>query len=467
MRFAKLIFSKLFICIVIIAALIAAIIFLCFYIHSLLPAAAAVATAYVLSFIAALCLLLSDSPADFKYGWLTLIAALPVAGAVLYFLSCFSRAQNGREANFYPPAVCASYEYFADGAAYLDRLITLVSAAKKQVLLEYYIISKGNIWGAIYRELNKALARGVKVMIIYDGLGSALRAPRRDFKALKKSGAEIKVFNSIKPLPLTRLNFRDHRKIAVIDDGAVFLGGVNIADEYANLSFPHGYWKDGGALFFGDIARTYAEIFFDLFEKRTSEGSDCPRTMPELNEFERVNGGTAVIPIADKPECAGSLCEDMLAREINKATSRVYILTPYLCAGDKLGDALKFAARRGVDVKIIIPHIPDKKLTYAITRSYCESFASHGIEVYTYTPGFMHHKAVICDDATLLGSYNFDFRSMRLNYECGIWCGENITLDAVRDFNSCLDVSAPFRSKKPRAPVKLYRALLTLLAPLV
>ena len=171
MRLLKFIFSRFFICITVIAALTAAIIFLCVYIHSLLPAAAAVALAYAISVAAALSLLAGDSPSEFKYGWLTLIVALPVAGSVLYFISYISRAHRSRRDVLPPPATCVSYEYFADGATLLDRLTALISAANRQVYLEFYILSKGHIWGAILRELKKALARGVEVKNIFRRLG--------------------------------------------------------------------------------------------------------------------------------------------------------------------------------------------------------------------------------------------------------------------------------------------------------
>ncbi len=458
MRLLKFVFSRFFICITVIAALIAAIIFLCVYIHSLLPAAAAVALSYLLSLIAALHLLAGASPSEFKCVWLILIVALPVSGAVLYFLTFFSRAQKTPRTPALPASSCTSYEYFADGATFLDRLTTLVSTAKKQVLLEFYIISKGHIWGALYRELQNALARGVEVKIIYDGLGSALRSPKKDFKALVKAGAKIKIFNRLMPLPVSRLNFRDHRKIAVIDGNAVFLGGVNIADEYAGLTAPHGYWKDGGALFFGDIAAVYTRIFLSSFGGE-NKGS-CP-DMPQLT------GKYPLYPVADVPEKAGGICEDMLAAALYSAKERVYIFTPYLCMGDKLHDALTFAARRGADVKIIIPAIPDKKLTYAITRTYCERLVENGVKIYTYTPGFMHFKGAVCDNAALIGSYNFDFRSMRLNYECGVFGGEELAYDMARDFESCLALSKPFACKKRSAAGRLTRSLLRLFAPLV
>ena len=457
MRFVKFVFSRFFICITVIAALVAAIIFLCVYIHSLLPAAAALALSYLLSLIAALCLLIGNSPAEFKCVWLIVIVALPVSGAVLYALSRLSRTQKSPRIPAMPATSCSSYEYFSDGAAFLDRIVALISTAKKQVLLEFYIISKGHIWGAVCRELKVALARGVEVKIIYDGLGSALRAPKKDLKELARAGAKIKAFNSLLPLPVSRLNFRDHRKIAVIDSDAVFLGGVNIADEYANLTSPHGYWKDGGALFFGNIADVYSRIFLAAFEGKTP---DWGAHMPQITEKH------TLYPVADEPERAGGYCEDMLAAALYAARERVYVFTPYLCIGDKLHGALTFAARRGADVKIIIPENPDKKLTYAVTRSYCERLIGEGVKVYTYTPGFMHFKAVVCDDSVLLGSYNFDFRSMRLNYECGVLADGELAAEIARDFVSCLALSRPFTTNKRRTG-RVSLALLRLFAPLV
>lgn len=455
MRFLKFVFSRFFICITVIAALTAAIIFLCVYIHSLLPAAAAVGLAYALSLIAATCLLIGKSPFEFKCGWLTVIVALPVAGAVLYFISYLSRCQKRGRTRVMPRAGCSGFEYFADGAEFLNRLISLISTAKKQVFLEFYIISKGHIWDAVCRELFKALERGAEVKIIYDGLGSALRAPKKDFKRLKKAGAKIKIFNKLTPVPVSRLNFRDHRKIAAIDGRAVFLGGVNVADEYANLSSPHGYWKDGGALFYGQVAKIYSDLFLAAFN-----GDNFKEYAPSEDKF-------TLFPVTDEPERDGSVCEDYLASAINSATRRVCIFTPYLCMGDKLGDALVFAARRGTEVKIIIPKIPDKKLTYAITKTYSRKLIPHGVRVFAYTPGFMHFKGVICDDRALLGSYNFDYRSMRLNYECGVMGGEKLADEMARDFENCLALSEELGYKRQCAVKRFFGALLCLFAPLV
>lgn len=444
-------------CLFIIVVTYAAIIFLCLYLHSVLPAAAGAAGAYALSLFTAIALFCGDMRIDYKCAWLAVIAALPVIGAVLYV---FSRT-GGDKAKADPPvtAGCTDYEYFKDGAPYLARITECIPKAKSKVYLEFYIISKGHIWGEIFKQLVDALGRNVSVMIIYDGLGSALHAPKKQLKRLKKLGAEIKVFNKLRPFPVTRLNSRNHRKIAVIDGAKVFLGGVNIADEYANLKSPHGYWKDGGIMLCGDVAKVYEEIFLTDFYgenhmPRKPEQCFKPHSLP-------------LLAVTDAPASKQGFCEELLTSKIYSARERVLIMTPYLCTGEKIRDALVSAARRGVDVKIIIPHTPDKRVAYELSLSFAEELTRRGITVYRYTPGFMHAKCVVCDDEALLGSYNFDYRSMSINYECGIWAGGNIAKDAIADFRECAAVSAVYRQGKVLLPRRVLRAFLQLLAPLV
>lgn len=450
MRLLKFLFSRFFICLTVIAALIVAIIFLCVYIHSLLPAAAAVSLAYILSAAAATATLLKDVPDAFVCAWLAVIIFLPVVGAVSFALYSASRRKAGSDNPFPDKAFFDGFEYFDDGGAFLERLIEFSNSAKKSIYLEFYIIAKGKVWSRLYSSLLSALNRKVEVKIIYDGLGSALRVPAKDFKRLKAAGAEIKIFNKVIPAPVSTLNFRDHRKIAAFDGKAVFLGGVNIADEYSNLTSPHGYWKDGGALFFGQIAKVYSHIFL----------CDFSQTPPPLSGGE---GNFSVLPVTDGPERRGSLCEDMLARAIYSAEEKVYVFTPYLCVSQKLCDALSFACRRKVAVKIIIPGIPDKKLTYSITRAYCKKLVTRGAEIYEYSPGFMHLKGVICDDEALLGSYNLDFRSLYLNRECGVWAGKELADRMSADFERCINQCRKFNRSKSRMPL----AIAKLIAPLV
>ena len=348
----EFVFSRLFFCIVVIAVIFTAIIFLCLYLHSLLPAALGVAVAYALSLTSALFLFCRDGRNDYKCAWLAVIAALPVVGAILYAFSCTGSAK--RE-NPVPPPLSryTDCEYFKDGARYLGRLRECVARAKRSVYLEFYILSKGRIWGLLYAELIKALGRGVEVKIIYDGLGSAAHAPKKDCKQLERAGAEIKVFNKLMPFPVSRLNCRNHRKIAVIDGNTLFLGGVNVADEYANLSSPHGYWKDGGIMLTGEVAADYGRIFLSDFN---GVGGDAlpPQTINEAGADKGKKAkGESVRIVYDEPANTVGCCEELIAAKIYSANERVCILTPYLCVGEKLKDALLYAAGRGTRVQII------------------------------------------------------------------------------------------------------------------
>lgn len=454
MHVLRFLFSKLFICLFTVAALCAATVILCLYLHSLLPVAAAICLAYLLSFAAALYLLIREGAVAFKCAWLAVIIALPIVGALLCFIShvCSPKGGYGK---CLPETGYDGYEFFDDGSILLKRLTRLISQAQKSIYLEFYIIAKGRIWSEIYTRLRSALERGVEVKIIYDGLGSALRAPKRDFKELIACGAQVKAFNRLSPLPLSRINIRDHRKLAVIDNKTAIIGGVNIADEYAHITSPHAYWKDGGALFTGQAAGVFAELFLSLFN---GENPDICAAQPH---------GERLTIVADMPDKGGGVFEDSIASAIYAAKRRIYIYTPYMCFGEKLCDALSYAAGRGVEVIILIPAVPDKKLPYAITGIYARKLHENGVIIYEYTPGFMHFKGAVFDDTAYIGSYNFDFRSTRLNYENGVFCKGEIVRDLTADFIACLQLSRPVSFKKRNVFAKLWGGILCLFAPLV
>ena len=482
MRIFKLIFSRLFICLLIIAVFIVAIIFLCIYIHSVLPVAVVLLFAYVLSVSACVMLFSSDSPSEFKCAWLVAIIMLPVVGATLFFLTR-THTVKGREERVMPISSYYRSKYYDDGADYLEELTRLISLAKESVYLEFYIIAKGDIWQGIYKNLLSALQRGVEVKIIYDAVGCAMRLPKRDFKRLKRAGAQIRSFHKPLPLPLYSINVRDHRKIAVIDKRYAFTGGVNVADEYAHLTSPHAFWKDGGAMFEGEIAIVFAELFLKLFDgiEKKKRRSDKP-TSPVHNDSKSdvkpphltLSEGftkpekklTPALPIADSPH-SNAIFENEIAKAIYCAERRVHIFTPYLCLGEKLCDALAYARQKGADVKIIIPAVPDKKLTYAISLTYGARLLERGVEVYTYTPGFMHFKGMVCDGKGYIGSYNFDFRSTRLNFENGVLFGGELTVQLEKDFLRSLALSKPLPQRRRNALNKLKDSLLCLFAPLV
>lgn len=454
MNVLRFIFSKLFICLFTVVMLCVATVFLCLYLHSLLPIAAAICLAWLLSVAAAILMLIRQGAVEFKCAWLAVIIALPVAGAVLCFIS-HARSPKGGNGKCLPEVGFDECQLLNDGSILLKRLIELISKAQQSVYLEFYIIAKGSIWSQVFNQLNSALERGVEVKIIYDSWGSALRVPKKDFKKLIDSGAQVKAFNRLSPLPLSRINIRDHRKLAIIDNKTAIIGGVNIADEYAHITSPHAYWKDGGALITGQAAGEFSKLFLSLFNGITP---DICATQIQ---------GEPLNIVADMPDKGGGVFENMIASAIYAAQRRIYIYTPYMCLGEKLCDALAYATSRGVEVIVLIPSVPDKKLPYAITKIYARKLHENGVIIYEYTPGFMHFKGAIFDDTAYIGSYNFDFRSTRLNYENGIFCKGQLADDLTADFISCLHLSQAVSFNKQSLFSKLWGGILCLFAPLV
>jgi cardiolipin synthase len=342
--------------------------------------------------------------------------------------------------------------YLKSGEQFITFLFKEIERAEKSIYLEYFIIARGKLFSNLLTSLTSARARGVEIKIIADGIGSAFRLGRGEIKSLRKIGVEIKIFNRLVPLPLSRLNVRDHRKIAVIDEKVVFLGGVNIADEYANIVNPFGYWKDTGIALYGNVAKIYMGMFLSVWtgectlEAPPQEGNLC---LPYHDSFWNEN-----------------FLEDAYISAISSARERVHIFTPYFGVSEKLQSALEFAGKRGVDVKIIIPHIPDRHTTHEITKANAQPLLGSGVKFYEYIPGFMHAKSVICDDKLFIGSYNLDFRSLRLNLECGVmldgWC----VIEAERDFLECMRMSCPLDTKKPSLIKKFLWTFLKLFSPL-
>lgn len=469
MRKISFLFSLNFLYLLMIAAETAAIIFLCLYLPSVLPVAAAFVGVWLLNLAAIALIAARRGSPELNCALALFVTALPVAGAVIYFFTTGAKRQSGKleVKNAHPQSeleraaikhcgICgAGYEnavYFKSGEDYFAALIREIKNAEKRVCLEYYIMSRGKIFSELFSALQHAHKNGAEIFIIIDGIGSAFRCGRKDLKKLK-SVASVKIFHRLAPAPYSRLNFRDHRKIATIDGKVAFTGGINIADEYANIKSPHGYWKDTGVAIYGGAAEIFEGMFFSVLRKKHT--MDCPE-----------GGRFRCLPYYDCPPHNSSFCEDLYAYAIANAKERVHITTPYFCTGEKLSSALAFAAARGVDVRIIIPHIPDKKYAFELSKASAAQLENRGVKFYEYTPGFMHSKIMVCDDSLYIGSYNFDHRSMRLNYECGVVLGDKPAEDAERDFRECLQLSAPL-CDKPSKLRALYRFFLKLAAPLM
>lgn len=468
-KFLKVIFSLNFLYIILIAAQVAAIIFLCVLIPSTMPIAIAFSAVWILDGICALILFSRRGAPEVKCVWFLLIAALPVVGAIIYLLSSSEKKKYGvlktecnAESGFEAAAnaLCgtssAGYDravYFYDGESFFNAAVSEIEKAKKSVYIEFFIIERGKLFDRIFAAIKKARSAGAEVKIICDGVGSAFKLRKKEVKLLKNEGVGVKIFHKITPFPRTKLNLRDHRKIITVDGKVAFTGGFNLADEYINIDSPYGYWKDSGVAVYGEAAKLFEGMFIAMSEGR------CELPAPR-------KGQKNCLPFCDSPPL-GSICEDMYACAICSAKERVHIMTPYFCPSDKLLSALAFASRRGADVKIILPHIPDKKYAFEISKAYARSLIPCGVKFYEYTPGFMHAKNAIFDDSCFIGSYNFDFRSTHFNHECGVMFRDEMCDEAEKDFEKCLALSSPFTENKI-SPVKRFVILiLKIFSPLM
>ena len=469
-NFPKIIFSINFLNILLIAAECAAIIFLCLYLPAFMPVAAAFIIIWVITLITVIFAVGRGGSPEINCSTALFIIALPIAGALVFALSRLrkkergtftvtnAQPQGGLEAAAYEYCgICgAGYDkaiYFTGGSDYFNLLFKEIERAKEYVYLEYFIISRGKIFSRLISALRTAKSNGAEIKIIIDGIGSAFKSGRKEMKKLRDAGAEVKIFHRLLPLVCMRLNFRDHRKIAVIDGKAAFTGGFNIADEYANVSSPFGHWKDTGVAVYGAAAEAFCGMFLSVWQGGYRS---------EISE----GGKYRCLPYYDSPPDRAGFCENAYASAINSARERVHIFTPYFCAGEKLS-ALEFAAMRGVDVRIIIPHIPDKNYAFELSKASALPLTAKGVKFYEYTPGFMHAKSMVCDDTLFIGSYNFDHRSMRLNYECGIAFRGEICEAAERDFWNCLRLSSRLSQGKLTRTKRFKRFVLKLFAPLM
>ncbi|MDE6585508.1 MAG: hypothetical protein K2K80_02365 [Clostridia bacterium] len=470
-RLPNLILKLNFWIIFLIAAQVAAIIFLCVYVPSLLPLAFAFALVWLLSAISAAFLFTRSGAPEVKCVWFVIIAAFPVAGALIYLLASVKHKPSGilnvkhtetnglsRAAAGLCGTVEAGYskaEYFENGTDFFKCAVEEISKAQKHVYIEFFIVGRGSVLNEFIKALSKAVENGAEVKILLDGIGSAFRLKKRDYKQLKELGAEVKVFHRLIPVASPKINRRDHRKIIAVDGRVAFTGGVNLADEYANISSPYGYWKDTGVAVYGSVASIFEGIFLASWHGKY----EMPA--PEIQHNEK-----RCLPFYDSPP-RRKFYEDALVWAVSSAKERVHVMTPYFCLSDKLSAALNFTARRGVDVKIIIPHIPDKKYAFEVSKAFAHIAGYSGVKVFEYVPGFMHAKCVICDDNVFLGSYNFDFRSTHFNFECGALFGNDVTEHVEKDFANSLALSTQLTAGKLSPAKRMSRFLLRFFSPLI
>ena len=473
-----------------------------------------------ISVLVALFVLAGHGESSYKLTWVFVILTFPVVGGILYlyfdqhFLR-FSLIRRARRVETriapvmrstgstaciaaehpkslrylsdfvgYPAYADADTTFFASGREMLERLKEELARAERYIFMEYFIIEHGEMWDDILDILLDKVNAGVEVRIIYDDMGCFLRLPHKYVKILEKYGIRAARFNPFVPFFSAEQNNRDHRKITVIDGKVAFTGGINIADEYIGSIERFGKWADTAVMVEGDAAWSFALMFLQMWEiVHKNENEDLLRYLPAkssedvtakedaLPKTESDAKCSLVLPYADSPLDSENVGALVYMDIIQNAKKYVYITTPYLVIDDQMRNALTFAAKSGVDVRIITPHKWDKKLVHMTTRSYYRALWECGVKIYEYTPGFMHAKTVVADDEiATVGSINFDYRSLYLHFECGVYLYNTPSVLAVKDtFLAFMDASEEIVPALPRRDVfsAFCRAVMRLLAPLL
>jgi len=455
----------------------------------------------------------ADVPA-YRMGWILVILMIPLFGGLLYLLLGEKRparymrirlekgmknhasylVSNGdvenelkQESNRvaglfsylskyarYPVWKNTSVTYHPLGENQYADMLTELNKAKKFIFLEYFIIEEGVMWNSILEILCKKVSEGVDVRVIYDDMGCLRKIPANYYGKLEKLGIKCLVFNPFIPIISLVMNNRDHQKIMIIDGNTAFTGGINLADEYINRKVKFGHWKDTGVMLRGDAVWNFTVMFLEMWNSYSPVDPDISVFKPcEEHEGDFVSDGF-VTPFGDSPLDGETVSVNVYLDILSQAKDYVYIFTPYLAVSDELNLALVAAAKRGVDVRMVLPGTPDKKIAYRLSRSYYLPLMEAGIRIYEYTPGFIHAKSYVCDDElAVVGTINMDYRSLYLHFECGVVMYQSAAVqelkkDALKTFEVSHEVSVleRRRGRLSRIYGGLIDSILRVFAPL-
>ena len=337
-------------------------------------------------------------------------------------------------------------KYYKSGEDMYEDMLRDLRNAREFIFLEFFIMHTGIMFDSIVEILEEKAKEGVQIRLIYDDLGCINNFPSKYYRVLQKKGIHCACFNPIRPFLSIIMNNRDHRKILVIDGKVAYTGGVNLADEYINKVERFGYWKDAGVRLTGECVWSFTTMFLEMWNYITKGSEDYTRFLVTNQEERKGEKKGFVQPYGDSPLDKKYVGETVYMNLINHAQEYVYIFTPYLIIGTELASALINAAECGVDVRIVTPGIPDKKLVYLLTQANYEPLIRGGVKIYQYKPGFIHSKCFVVDDEyASVGTINMDFRSLYLHFECGTFmykteCVQQLKEDALATFEECREI---------------------------
>ncbi|MDL2289103.1 cardiolipin synthase, partial [Oscillospiraceae bacterium OttesenSCG-928-F05] len=382
----------------------------------------------------------------------------------------YTRISRYLELCGYPLTEGGNPEYLPLGELFFDRMIADMKKAEKTIFIQFFIIADGEIWHRIFAVLREKVRAGVEVRVMYDDGGSLFTVHSHFRRELEEAGIKVQVFNPVhKSVASLYFNYRNHQKIAIIDGNIGYTGGINVGDEYANITSPRGHWKDTGIRVTGDSVWTMTVVYLQMWDQileQYMESYDAYRpTIRSAGKgyFQFFADGPANNP--ENPALQTYL------QMITTAKDYIYITSPYLILSDHMMSSLKHAAESGVDVRIFTTHVRDHWYVHLETRSFYGNLLESGVRVYEYTPGFLHCKMVVSDDkAAIVGSINMDYRSFFLQYECAYWmCGTPAVMDVKQDILEIMEKSEEIQLeawKKRPFYVKAAETVLRLAAPL-
>lgn len=428
-----------------------------------------------LAFLYVLYIISSRNESTYKTLWLLVILSFPIAGTILYLCFGNKRAANplkkklasvahpaltdtgacssvcpelfkedARTAQTFeyvqkktgmPVFPCEEATYFPLGEKAWEQMLEDLKSAEHFIYAEYFIVEKGIMWDSIVEIMEQKAAAGVDVRVMYDDLGSISTYSRKERLQLQKKGIQCIAFNPLVCVKGT-VNYRDHRKMMIIDNRVAFSGGINLADEYINRTEKFGHWKDIGYRITGRPVQNFTRMFTEFWNAFSGTPIPVDELKPLTLPKAKQPSGGYVLSYYDSPLYSDAVSNHLYMELLSRATGYAWFFTPYLMLGDSLLEAFVLAAQRGVDVRIIMPGIPDKKIVYRMSRSYYQPLLEAGVKIYEYTPGFVHAKACIVDDVFgTMGTVNLDYRSLFLHFENNsLFYRASILDDLKKDF---------------------------------
>ena len=463
----------------------------------------------VFVFLSILC---ADSNPEYKLTWMSIVLLVPILGSVI-FLLFYRRKMNKKEiaraekigerlsecredggalailgeidplaagkavallgddftASVYSDTVCS---YFSLGESMWEKMLGDIRLAHRFIFLEYFIIKDGYMYRSLLSALSECVTEGVEVRILYDDIGCMGKLPKDFLKELKAKGVKARAFSRVTPSVSAMHNNRDHRKLCIIDGRIAYTGGINIGDEYLNLCSRYGHWKDGGIRVEGKAVGGFVRQFMVMWGIASGEDENFfPYLLREKSEDVSDGGFYIALGSGPHPLYKRQVGKRAITDIINQSKSYVYITTPYLIIDYDLQEALRGASLRGVDVRIITPGIADKRLVKVMTKSSYPNLMDAGVMIYEYTPGFIHEKCLVCDDEyALVGTINFDYRSLVHHFEDAVWIYKSSTVIDIRnEYMKTLSVSHKMTPKEAELNFaeRILRAAVRLFAPLL